>query len=55
MRWDTGVRSALIPTGDNEFLDRAFGGRITFPNSQGAAKQFTYNLLGSHTTTRTGP
>jgi CubicO group peptidase (beta-lactamase class C family) len=53
MRWDGGVSSALIPIGEDEFLDRAFGARITFPKDPGRSSQFTYHLLGSHTATRT--
>lgn len=53
MRWESGLSAALIPTGEDEFIERAFWGSITFPKDQAPATQLTYKLLGSFTAKRT--
>ena len=54
MRWESALSSALIPTGEDEFIERAFWGSIAFPKEQAPAAQFTYKLLGIFTAKRTG-
>lgn len=53
LRWDSGLTSALLPVGENEFIERAFWGRVVFPKGQGSADHFIYNLLGTFTAKRT--
>jgi CubicO group peptidase (beta-lactamase class C family) len=52
MRWDSGLTSALLPVGENEFIERAFWGTVTFPQEQAPADHFVYNLLGTFTAKR---
>src|SRR5262249_31508195 len=52
MRWDSGLTSVLLPVGDNEFIERAFWGKVSFPKDPGSADHFTYNLLGTYNAKR---